>query len=768
MTPTQEQALQFQVYEVPPGSWKDITTSKDVTANIICGEVNHLTDFAVMSPTGGTESITVVAPNGNETWQVGTQYEIKWTSANLTGPVKIEYSIDGNATHLNVINSTNNDGSYMWTVPNTPSTQCVIIIWDATDGTPADISDVMFTISSGGGSESVTVTTPNGGESLQGGFQFGIQWTSSNLPGPVYIEYSTDGGSSYSDIITSTTNNGAYLWTVPYVLSQNCRVKISDATDGDPFDVSDADFSISSNLPPVGGGIIVSNADDSGTGSFRDAILLANTHVGMDTILFNIPKAVPGYDSDTGVWIIEPQSALPAITDAGLLIDGFSQAAYIGEDVNPNGPEIQITGLGAGDGSYGIHIKSSLVDILGISINHFSGTGIYVEGAEGGRISGCYVGPNFWGDGPAGNTYGIILSNGTRFFHVAPADTIPNVISGNDNVGVMVTDSSFHNVILANIIGLDKNRMYPIPNGNHGGIMISDKSDSNEVIDNTLCGNAYGIIISGSNENFIANNHIGTYHEWEPFGNENDGVFLADGAQHNLITENKIGYNRGNGIRVSGNQTLYNTITHNLISVNEFKGIENSDGGNGTLVPPLLTIDLVNNISGTAPPNSTIEIFTDPEDEGRIFHDVIMSDGSGNFFWAGSIESPFINITATATDVNGNTSEFSTPAIVTSVNNRNQTQKPESFVLFQNYPNPFNPETVINFDIPQNAYVTLKIYNLLGEEVTTLLEEDKPSGSYSISWSGRDYNGNKVAAGIYLYELRADNFVSIKKMISMK
>jgi len=725
--------------------------------------------LSLTAGSGGTESITVVAPNGSEDWTVGTQHEIKWTSANFTGQVEIEYSIDGNATHLNVISSTNNDGSHMWTIPNTPSTQCVVIISDAADGSPYDISDVMFTISSGGGSESITVAAPNGGEDWQVGTQHEIKWTSANFTGSVHIEYSTNGGTSYSDIIATTNNDGSHMWTIPDMPSSNCRVKVSDAADGNPFDTSDNVFTISAG--PVGGDIIVTNTFDSGPGSLREAINQANMNPDPDLIVFQIPKSVPGYDADVGIWTIEPQSALPKITGEGLIIDGFSQADFLSEETNPDGPEIQIAGFGAGENSNGLHVKTHYVEIFGISVHNFGGTGIYVEGAQEGRIAGCHVGVDFSGDAPAENGYGIILTQGTHFFHVTPADTIPNVISGNLNIGVMISDNSHHNVIIANIIGLNKSCEYPIGNGNHGGIMISDKSDSNEVVDNVLCGNAFGMIISGSNANFIETNHIGTFHEWEPFGNENDGIWLADDAQYNTIKTNEIGHNGGNGIRVTGTQTLYNTISHNFISFNAWSGINNSDGGNGELDPPTISSATRYSITGTTQPNAIIEIFTDPENEGMIFHDTVVADGSGNFIWTGNIESPFNNITTTATDENGNTSEFSEP-MITSVDNKNQTLSPESFSLFQNYPNPFNPETTIKFDISGNSQsmikVSLNIYNLQGQLVRTLLNEEKTSGAHTVKWNGLDNNGKKVTTGIYLYSIIAGDFIATKKMAILK
>ncbi|MFZ2325033.1 MAG: choice-of-anchor J domain-containing protein [Ignavibacteriaceae bacterium] len=83
--------------------------------------------------------------------------------------------------------------------------------------------------------------------------------------------------------------------------------------------------------------------------------------------------------------------------------------------------------------------------------------------------------------------------------------------------------------------------------------------------------------------------------------------------------------------------------------------------------------------------------------------------------------------------------------------------------LFQNYPNPFNPSTTINYQLSQDSYVTLKIYDVLGNEVKTIINENKPAGNYNI-----DFNASALASGVYFYELRTNDFVSSKKMILMK
>ncbi|MCH7965239.1 MAG: T9SS type A sorting domain-containing protein [Bacteroidetes bacterium] len=87
----------------------------------------------------------------------------------------------------------------------------------------------------------------------------------------------------------------------------------------------------------------------------------------------------------------------------------------------------------------------------------------------------------------------------------------------------------------------------------------------------------------------------------------------------------------------------------------------------------------------------------------------------------------------------------------------------DEFKLFQNYPNPFNPVTRIKFQIPQAGKVTIKIYDILGAEVTTLLNEERPTGIYEI-----DFNASRLASGVYFYQLKAGSYIETKKMILLK
>jgi len=94
---------------------------------------------------------------------------------------------------------------------------------------------------------------------------------------------------------------------------------------------------------------------------------------------------------------------------------------------------------------------------------------------------------------------------------------------------------------------------------------------------------------------------------------------------------------------------------------------------------------------------------------------------------------------------------------------------PTEFSLEQNYPNPFNPGTTIRFDLPEAAVVTLVIYNLLGQEVRTLLrDEQRDAGIQTVPWDGLDAAGQSLPTGVYLYRLEAEDFVQSKKMLMLR
>ena len=94
---------------------------------------------------------------------------------------------------------------------------------------------------------------------------------------------------------------------------------------------------------------------------------------------------------------------------------------------------------------------------------------------------------------------------------------------------------------------------------------------------------------------------------------------------------------------------------------------------------------------------------------------------------------------------------------------------PDYFALHQNYPNPFNPSTQISFDVPQGAeHIMLNVYNILGQNVSTLVNGVMNPGQYTMEWNATDEVGNPVASGIYFYELRSASFTARKKMLLIR
>lgn len=96
---------------------------------------------------------------------------------------------------------------------------------------------------------------------------------------------------------------------------------------------------------------------------------------------------------------------------------------------------------------------------------------------------------------------------------------------------------------------------------------------------------------------------------------------------------------------------------------------------------------------------------------------------------------------------------------VTNISN----ETPDKYKLSQNYPNPFNPATKISFSIPKQGFVNMKVYDILGKEVMTLVNEIKQAGSYDVN-----FNGSNFASGVYFYRIESDNFVDIKRMMLIK
>ena len=108
------------------------------------------------------------------------------------------------------------------------------------------------------------------------------------------------------------------------------------------------------------------------------------------------------------------------------------------------------------------------------------------------------------------------------------------------------------------------------------------------------------------------------------------------------------------------------------------------------------------------------------------------------------------------------------PAYVESMLLEILSQIPSEFALGQNYPNPFNPITRLDYLLPRRSDVSIRVYNMLGQEIITLLRQEQPYGKYSVSWNGLDNYGKQVASGVYFTELKAGKVRRVTKMLLLK
>jgi|GEM_PF-1141504 len=190
-----------------------------------------------------SSKILLTQPNGGESLINGSQYQIKWTADASINTVRLELSTDDGASWADTIASaiSASDGAYTWLVPSNIATSTARIkVVDELNQFIADSSDASFTI---GG---LRLVAPSGGEHWQGGTTQNIVWTASSNIANIKIEFSSDNGSTWQTIVSSTpANAGSYAWTLPNISSTKSLVKISDVTSAQITASSASAFTIS-------------------------------------------------------------------------------------------------------------------------------------------------------------------------------------------------------------------------------------------------------------------------------------------------------------------------------------------------------------------------------------------------------------------------------------------------------------------------------------------------------------------------------------------
>jgi len=400
----------------------DLETASDYNIRITSISNTSVFDFSdnVFTITG-TPYITVTYPNGGEELYKGTTQTITWTD-NIDENVKID--LYRNSSFIRTITSSSaSDGNYTWFIPTdlAIASDYNLRIISISNTSVYDFSDNVFTIS---GTSYITVTSPNGGEEFEIGTSKTISWSSvglsmsestfieRSLPGSgevegkkklinntnnnlieitnVKIEYSTNNGSNWIQIVASTSNDGSYSWTIPNTPSSQCKVKISDVADPGVFDESDNTFSITSP-----GSIITSLDEDFEL--YTDFVLDfspwtlvdvdGNTTFGIEDFDFNNEHSPMAYI------IFNPLATSPPLTDNWEAHGGNKYAACFGATTPPNNDWLispQVTPGSSGElkfwarsltSTYGLERFKVGVSTSGTSPQDFTiiSTGSYLE-----------------------------------------------------------------------------------------------------------------------------------------------------------------------------------------------------------------------------------------------------------------------------------------------------------------------------------------------------------------------------------------------------
>ncbi len=331
---------------------------------------------------------------------------------------------------------------------------------------------------------------------------------------------------------------------------------------------------------------LVTNTDDSGAGSLRQAILDANAYTGPnDVIQFDI--------TGSGVQSIVLQSALPTITDP-VEIDGWSQPGWT------TTPLIELNGTDAGGGACGLFIDTSNCAVLGLVIDSFGGSGIVIAGGSSNWIAGNYIGTNTSGTASSENgNFGVLINGGAKDNIIGGAAAGDgNVISGNGLDGIRITDpGTDNNVVDGNYIGTDATGTVAIGNGWCGVQIVlgaqynqigctgigESTAERNIISGNDLAG-VY-LLGAGTNYNTLAGNYIGTDATGEvAVANGWAGFEIHNGAQHNTAEGNLISGNDCAGVWITDQGTNNNVVEDNYIGTNAAGNAAIRNGWSGVTI----------------------------------------------------------------------------------------------------------------------------------------------------------------------------------------
>ncbi len=582
-------------------------------------------------------------------------------------------------------------------------------------------SELSPAVQATGGNGTLQFTTANfSGNEGGGSATISVTRTGGSF-GPINVEYATGNGSANASadyaIASGTlfwddgdTSDKTFSVTIieDVLVEQNETINLTLSNPGGGAALgaqSTAILTIVDNEPPPNpADLIVTNTNDSGAGSLRQAITTANAIPGTDTISFNIQ---PG-----GVQTITPLSALPDVTDP-VIIDGTTQPGFAGS------PVIELNGASAGQNFViGLKIKGGSSTIKGLVINRFTYAGIYLQSANN-VVAGNFIGTDVTGNAKQignvllHNETGIVIGEQANNNLIGgPTSSARNVISNNQmGIDICCALHQSGNKVVGNYVGTNASGTAALGNGNAG---IRIDTAPNTVVGgptpaerNVISGNNVGITMSDDTAGTrIEGNYIGTKADGtSALGNQNSGIVTAygvtgatiggTGGASNVIAFNGLGNAGDGGVSLSNGAPFTPgksiKISQNSIFSNKGLGIDlgtdgvtandagdGDNGANDTQNYPVLTSVTTNGgntvvqgtLSSEASKSYHIELYSNTAcsssgfGQGQFFVAATdaLTDAGGNAGFTFSVPTASITgtvFTATATNPSQSTSEFS-------------------------------------------------------------------------------------------------------------
>ncbi|MCE1190082.1 MAG: T9SS type A sorting domain-containing protein [Ignavibacteria bacterium] len=709
--------------------------------------------------TGGTTAtITVTAPNGGENLTVGASQNITWTSTGTIANVKIDYTTDNGSTWAAVAATTTNNGTYAWTVPNTPATQCKVKVSDASNATVFGTSSAVFTIATASGVLNISHLRTNdaNGVSQDTGKVVtikGIVTVGNEFNSPSYIQDATGGVAVYGRGTTAFSGMmkaGYLVQLTGKVVNYNGLTEINPVNTFTKLDSNQTVTPAVVTIPQVVGQTW--NGLEQYEGSLiqiKNVTLLnpvatwaANTNYtlknGTDTLSVRITTgtSLVGLTAPTGTFDIV--GVLSQYKVGAPYSTGYQLLPRVSGDITTGGTTASIT-VTAPNGGENLTVAATQ----------------NITWTSTGTIANVKI--DYTTDN--GTSWAAVVASATN--NGTYAWTVPNTPS--TQCKVKVSDASNSSVFDAS------NAVFTIATAS-GVLNISHvrTNDANGVSQDT------GKVVTVKGIITVGNEFNSPSYMQDATG----GLAVYGRGTTAFSGQMKAGYL----VQVTGKIVNYNGLTE-MNPVSSFTKLDS----NQTVTPAVVTIPQVvgqawNGLEQYE--GSLIKIknvtLLNPVATWAANTNYTLKNGNDTLSVRITTGTTLVGQTApsAAFDIVGVLSQYKVGApyssgyqlmprvagdVTPASSVKEEKLKDLNYSLEQNYPNPFNPTTQITYQVLYAGKVSLKVYDVLGHEVKTLVNNSQSTGRYTV-----EFNAAGLPSGMYIYVLRTEGYTAAKKLTLLK